>query len=238
MRSPDKSYAELMNFREFTKNLKLSMQDVFRDIYLSNRENIKIKKQNTAVKNLETIFNATLSLANRKGFQSMSMRDLAAESGLSMGALYSYFKGKDELIDIIQTQSREVVARVFDEYIKEDDDPLQKLKTAIRVHLYLSEVMREWFYFSYMESKNLAKPEQKKAIEGELFTEQVFVDIIKDGIKENIFKTESPILVGSALKAMLQDWYLKRWKYSGRKISIDTYALFITDIVEGYICTK
>ena len=168
----------------------------------------------------------------------MSMRDLAAESGLSMGALYSYFKGKDELIDIIQTQSREVVARVFDEYIKEDDDPLQKLKTAIRVHLYLSEVMREWFYFSYMESKNLAKPEQKKAIEGELFTEQVFVDIIKDGIKENIFKTESPILVGSALKAMLQDWYLKRWKYSGRKISIDTYALFITDIVEGYICTK
>ena len=38
-----------------------------------------------AVKNLVKIFKATLKLANRKGFHAMSLRDLCAESGMSMG---------------------------------------------------------------------------------------------------------------------------------------------------------
>jgi hypothetical protein len=34
---------------------------------------------------------------------------------------------------------------------------------------------------------------------------------------------------------MLQDWYLKRSKYAGRKISVDEYARFILKFVESFI---
>ncbi|GGF21497.1 TetR/AcrR family transcriptional regulator [Subtercola lobariae] len=41
---------------------------------------------------------AALRLFAQKGFQATSMADIIAESGLSAGAIYGHFKGKDELI--------------------------------------------------------------------------------------------------------------------------------------------
>ena len=49
----------------------------------------------------------------RNGFRETSMTDLFAESGLSSGAFYSYFAGKDELIiAIAQENFHDVVAMI------------------------------------------------------------------------------------------------------------------------------
>ena len=42
------------------------------------------------------------------------------------------------------------------------EDPRAKLKRVIQSHLFLSEVMQPWFYFAYMETKNLAKTGAQK----------------------------------------------------------------------------
>ena len=205
--------------------------DVFK-----NRVNM-IKKEPVAVKNLMKISEATLSLSNEKGFSAMSMRDLSARAGLSMGALYSYFSNKDELLDMIQQQSLRVAARVLVDQLTGIDDPLLKLKQAIYAHLYLSEIMHPWFYFSYMEAKNLTKQVQKKAIGLELFTEKIFIDIIEQGKQDRTFKEVNKELVAAMIKAVLQDWYLKRWKYEMRNISVEQYARFLIDLVESYLLT-
>jgi AcrR family transcriptional regulator len=44
------------------------------------------------------ISSAAAALFARQGFHSTSMADIIAESGLSAGAVYTYFKSKDELI--------------------------------------------------------------------------------------------------------------------------------------------
>jgi len=44
-----------------------------------------------------------------------------------------------------------------------------------------------------------------------------------------------PQLTASVIKAMVQDWYLKRSKYASRKISVDQYARFILQFVESFI---
>ena len=54
--------------------------------------------------------------------------------------------------------------------IAKGSDPLEKLRLAIKSHIYLSEAMRNWFYFTYIEPENLPKDEQKRAIESELQT--------------------------------------------------------------------
>ena len=53
--------------------------------------------------------------------------------------------------------------------------------------------------------------ESKKAIASELFTEQVIVDILRQGRDEGIFVPLGPQLTAGVIKAMLQDGYLKRW---------------------------
>ena len=224
-----------LDFKTFRRIVDVSMEDMCRDLFLGNRKSIRIKKEVVAVKNLVKIFDAALSISNEKGFSAMSLRELSAEAGLSMGALYTYFKSKDELLDMIQRQGRMLIMRVLLNQIEGIEDPKIKLKQAILVHLYLSEVMQSWFYFSYMETKNLAKDEHRKAIEAELFTEKIFIDILKDGQKKGIFRPVDMELAGAALKAMLQDWYLKRWKYARRKVTVEKYAAFLVDLIETYL---
>lgn len=91
-----------LNFKTFKKLVRVSMEDMCREYFLGNRENIRIKKEGVAVKNLVKIFNAALTISNAKGFSAMSLRELSAEAGLSMGALYTYFTSKEELLDMIQ----------------------------------------------------------------------------------------------------------------------------------------
>ncbi|MBU1398878.1 MAG: TetR/AcrR family transcriptional regulator [Proteobacteria bacterium] len=221
-----------MNYSAFKKTISNYTKDFCNEDFLENRRNIRIKKESTVAKNLEKIFDATLKISNNKGFQAMTMRDLSREAGLSMGALYSYFSCKEDLLKRLQSQRRSVTKRILEEYINRETGIVDKLRTAIRIHLYLSEAMQPWFYFSYMETKNISGPEQAKAIESELYTEKIFEQILNEGEKARVFIHKNNQLTASIIKAMLQDWYLKRWKYAKRNISVEKYAKYLISIIE------
>ncbi len=225
----------MKGFQAFKASADLSSEQICVDFLNANRERIRIKKDETAVRNLVKIFDATLAISINKGFQATSVRELSRETGLSMGALYSYFKSKDELLEMIRNLGCRILERVLSEEIKHGLDPREKLAIAIETHLYISETMKPWFYFSYMEVKNLRREEQKKAIEMELYTEGLFVEIIQSGIETGIFREVDPTMTSAVLKAMLQDWYLKTWKYQGRMVSVEDYARFLIEMMESFL---
>ena len=224
-----------MNYAEFQKQVSLAKQDIYREVFAENRKTIRVKKEGIVVKNLERIFNATLKISNKKGFQAMSMRDLSREANLSMGALYSYFASKEELLEMLQHQRRAITKRILSEHVEAEHDPIAKLNVAIQTHLYLSEAMQPWFYFAYMETKNLSKKQQAEAIDSELYTENIFTEILYQGQTLGVFIIQNCQLTASLIKSMLQDWYLKRWKYARRKISVNQYAQFVLEFVQAFI---
>ncbi|RPH51508.1 MAG: TetR/AcrR family transcriptional regulator [Desulfobacteraceae bacterium] len=223
-----------MNYQAFKRRISDCANDYFSEDFFENRRNIRVKKDATVAKNLEKIFDATLKISNKKGFQAMSMRDLSRESELSLGALYSYFPSKEVLLKMLQSQRRSITKRILEEYINRETGIKDKLRTAVRIHLYLSEAMQQWFYFSYMETKNISGPEQAKAIESELYTEMIFENILREGEKSGVFLPGNHQLTASIIKAMLQDWYLKRWKYAKRNISVEQYAKHLINMVETF----
>ena len=224
-----------MDYADFQNKINLSKEDICRQVYRANRGSIRVKKEDTVVRNLERIFSATLSISNRKGFQAMSMRDLSRATNLSLGALYSYFASKEELLAMLQNQRRMITTRVLDECIAEETRPAARLRAAILTHLYLSEAMQPWFYFSYMEAKNLPKKEQDLAVASELYTERILAKIIEEGQAIGEFMVRDAQLTASVIKAMLQDWYLKRGKYAKRRIPVEKYAQFVLQFIEAFI---
>lgn len=223
-----------MTYEEFKKRISDTKQDICRDVYRKNQDSIRIKKEKTAIKNFEKIFDAVFKISYAKGFQAMSMRDLSSETGLSMGALYGYFTSKDDLLAIIQRQGRSMVQRVLADSMVATSDPVDKLKAVIRAHLYLSELARPWFFFTFMEARNLSEEELKSVQDMESYTEQILVDILEDGEKQGVFKPGNHLLTASLIKAMQQDWYLKRWKYKKRNITVDAYAEGIIAVVTSF----
>ena len=120
-----------MDFVEFRKIYNIYKDEIYNEILSINRNSIRVKKEQTVIKNLEKIFEAALKISNRKGFQAMSMRSLSKESGLSMGALYAYFSSKEELLEMFQRQHSNIMFRIFEDQIKPDLDAQARLNTAI-----------------------------------------------------------------------------------------------------------
>lgn len=59
----------------------------------------------------------------RKGFYETTMQDIFHESGLSAGAVYRYFKSKDDLIQEIARHAYQQIASVIDLALAEDPMP-------------------------------------------------------------------------------------------------------------------
>jgi AcrR family transcriptional regulator len=236
--SKKKEQVTSMSYAEFSKIVTISKKDIYQETIAENRETMRVKKEKIVVKNLEKIFGAVLKISNRKGFKAMSMRDLSRESGLSMGALYTYFSSKDELVEMLQNQRRSISERILRERVDEEQAAWGKLKAAIVTHLYLSEAMQPWYYFSFMEAKNLNKLERDKAVASDLNLEKLFEDIIVQGQAKGEFCTRNSQLMASVILAILQDWYLKRYKYAKRNILVDQYAEFVLDSLKELLAQE
>jgi AcrR family transcriptional regulator len=224
-----------MTYAAFSKAAALSQKEICLESLAENRRSIRVKKEQTVIKNLEKIFAAVLKIGNKKGFQAMSMRELSKECGLSMGALYAYFSGKDKLLEMLQHQRRSITQRILHEEIDAQSDARGKIKAAIFTHLYLSETMQPWFYFSFMEAKNLNKAEREKAVASDVAAEKMYENIISQGQAEGIFRSCPAQLIAGMILAMLQDWYLKRSKFAKRNVDVDQYAQVVLQFVEAYL---
>ncbi len=226
------------SLNQFRRELGLSMQGLAREMYRDNAERFKVQKEAVAVKNISNILDATLTLANRKGFAAMSLRDLSERTGMSLGGLYAYIGSKDDLVTLIQRFGIDTTQRILQAQTVAITDPIERLHTAIRAHLFLSEILRAWFYFSYMEARHLGPQEKQRAIAAERRTEALFCEIIEAGQQAGLFRPLDALMAAAMLKAMLQDWYLKRGKYREREVGVEQYAVSVIDLMDNYLQSK
>lgn len=224
----------MSGYDAFLRELEDLKADVCRETYCRHRDRIKVKNEEVAVGRLAAIFEHALEISNDMGFQAMSVRDLSERTGISMGALYSYIESKEMLLDMILCQVRVAVERAL-ALPEAAQNPRQRLRWLLRRHLYLSEAMQGWFYFSYMESRHFEKEARERAIAGELRTEKLFIDCLKAGIEQGVFRPRDPELTAALIKPLLQEWYLKRWKYRRRGLKVDAYADAVTEFIEAAV---
>jgi len=225
----------IADFESFRAELSLSKVEICRELYRQNTDLIRIKKEHVAVRNLVRIVDSTLRLTSLKGFHAMSLRDLCADSGLSIGGLYAYIRNKEDLIYLIQSHGFLLTRRTMLDYTRDVRDPREKLLTAVKAHVYLSELMQPWFYFSFMEAKSLPDRHKKEAIAIEQEVENMLHGFIQEGVSAGAFRPVDARLLASLCKAMMQDWYLKRRKYNNQRVDATQYAAFIGSVLERYL---
>jgi AcrR family transcriptional regulator len=71
----------------------------------------------------EQILRATWRCVAREGFHKTTMADVIAESGLSAGAVYGYFRSKDQILTAIADRSVGTVGQVFQDMLADGAAP-------------------------------------------------------------------------------------------------------------------
>lgn len=206
------------------QGLDLSPEALAARMLARHRATIRIKKPAVAVPRLAHIAQVTLTLANARGFHSMSLRDLSEGTGLSMGALYAYFSSKETLLAMILDVVAEVVEEVLGHPPEGLPDARARLAWLIGAHVALTEAMLDWFTFVYMEAKAFPPEARARAVASEARTEALFAAIIEEGRAAGLFPVEDVALAAAFIKPMVQDWYVKRSKYRRRGISPQHFA--------------
>ena len=237
MRDRTTSLALAANEREgFAARHGVTMDAICGRVYQRHVDRIRIKKPHVAIANLERIFGAALELASRKGFHSMTMRDLAEVSGLSMGALYNYIADKEMLLRMILEAVADAVERVLEPCTPaEAGDARARLRGLIRRHVLMTEAMQPWFAFAFMEVKAFHKEAREHAIAEELRTEALLAEALEAGVASGVFRPLDPTVTAALVKPLLQDWYVKRWKHRRRGIAPEDYAETVVDFIERSI---
>jgi AcrR family transcriptional regulator len=207
----------------------LEGEQFWHSVFEMHKDKMQIKNPKVAIVNLEKIFTATFKLANAKGFQAMSLRDLSRETGISMGGLYAYIGSKNDLASVIEGVLRNYIDQVIGGLAGENLDPVDRLKAIIFGEIYMMQILNPWYYFCFMELKGLDRAQQEQAMELELRFERILIDAFKAGIERGDFNCARPEIQAAMVTAQLQQWHLKHWKFRLRKVGMDEYAQYIYD---------
>src|SRR5437870_5035015 len=76
----------------------------------------------------EQILDAAAECFARKGFHRSTMHDICQMAELSPGAVYRYFRSKDEIIEAMEEQGRQHSAAIIDAVTSERTDTLDVLE--------------------------------------------------------------------------------------------------------------
>ncbi len=211
----------------FRRTWVLEGEPLWRRVFDTHRDKMQIKNPQVAVGNLEKIFTCTFRLANSKGFQAMSLRDLSRETGISMGGLYAYIGSKDDLASAIEEVLRKTIDDVMSDKAVLGLDPLHRLKAIIYGDIYMNDIMHPWYYFCYLEAKGLSRDQREAAMQMEIKFDERLQETFAGGVATGVFRADKLALLAANTTSMLQQWYLKRWKFQILRTRIDEYAAFV-----------
>jgi AcrR family transcriptional regulator len=77
------------------------------------------------------VIEAALKVFIRKGYRKVTMPDIAREAGLSIGGVYWYFKGKDEIVQAMMEDVFQKDLSALDLLIEEGSSSAQRLKSFV-----------------------------------------------------------------------------------------------------------
>jgi AcrR family transcriptional regulator len=139
--------------KKFTENT-----DIYRSKIMKGTVPGSAKDAVLTEKKQAQIREAACNLFFKKGFHGTSIREIAAESGMSMGQLYHYISSKDDILFLVYKHMQELWYGHLVEFgFEEIKDPLDRLLKAVRSTIDFPAKNKKLFQFVFSESKYLDK---------------------------------------------------------------------------------
>lgn len=188
-----------------------------------NEEKIlsSVKDRDLVKKRRDQIIKGAIKLFKEKGFHRTTTREIAKESGFSIGTLYEYIRTKEDVLflvcDSIHEQVRERIAQAVDlEY-----PSIPNMQKGIRAFYYLMDEMQDEIIILYQEVKSLKKETRKYVLQ----KEQEMVKLIEEVITacmEGKFSKQEVTLLANNIVVEGHMWGFRRWILQ-KRFSLDEY---------------
>jgi len=178
------------------------------------------------------IRDAAQHLFARHGYAAVSMRQIAGEVGVQVGALYNYTADKQSLLfDLMIAHLEELLSALGDEPIA--DDPVHALEQFTRFHIRFHAERPEAVFIAYMELRNLT-PENFAQVEALRHRyEDRLTDILMRGQQAGVFDIQDARITTMALIAMLTG--VNTWFRQTGRLSLEEVEAIYWDMARRLV---
>jgi TetR/AcrR family transcriptional regulator, cholesterol catabolism regulator len=179
----------------------------------------------------DQILRTAADLFRERGYRASTLDDIAARLGMSKASLYTYFRGKEEMLAAISRETIEGFTRELGLVLRSDLSPEDKLRRIVRDHVRFVIANRSFLTVFFSEEANLP-PRFVRAIAAQKDRYDKGVEsVIADGIGRGVFRDVPPRLVVFGLLGML-NWLYKWYNPRGRWGADEISSAFLA-VVEG-----
>ncbi len=191
---------------------------------IKNEELINLRRQE--------LVNAAVKLFVKKGFHKTTVREIAKEFGMSMGALYDYIRTKEDILFLVCDHIFKSVSDKLEASLETEKDPKEKLKDAIRDYFIIIDSIQDYTLLLYQETKSLNRKDRNYVLSAEMELTKIFENIITQGIKEKTFKIDKRTakIVANNIMVQGQMWSFRRW-VTQKNFSLNNYIKIQTDLI-------
>ncbi|HEY8465055.1 MAG TPA: TetR/AcrR family transcriptional regulator [Bacillota bacterium] len=158
-------------------------------------------RRNEIIETAEELFLA-------KGFEETTVSDIVRQIGVAQGLFYYYFKSKDEVLDVIIGRYAEEMLKIIQALATDSSlDAATKIRRIFSSMLELSKdkgPLVNWFH-----QKQYEEMHQRLATKMVMKLIPIFAGIIREGMKNGLFKLEEPDETAEILLIGLE-YYLNR----------------------------
>ncbi len=147
------------------------------------------------------IVEAAIQVFLRKGYRKATMPDVAREAGLSIGGVYWYFKGKDEIV-------MDILGQVFQSDLRDLNSLLDlDAPTAERMRTYVAQYVKHYADYAWLDPIGIqfyAESVHDTKVRGFIrkylsHYRQALVTLIEQGVQRGEFRRVDPLDVANSI---------------------------------------
>ncbi|MFD2044396.1 TetR/AcrR family transcriptional regulator [Ornithinibacillus salinisoli] len=169
---------------------------------VKNRELVE-KRRNQMIKGAITLF-------KEKGFHRTTTREIAKESGFSIGTLYEYIRKKEDVLFLVCDSIYEQVHERLEAKIDLQQPSIENLTNVIRSYFELMDEMQEEVVIMYQEVKSLKKDTKEYVLQKERDMVGMLERVIVTCIPTEISKKDAELIANNVF-IQGQMWGFRRW---------------------------
>jgi len=191
----------------------------------------RIKNVSLIDRRRKQIIDGALRAFTAKGFHKATVREIARESGLTMGSLYNYIRSKEDIIFIVYDYITRVLRDQMTAAIEGIEDPKQRLKAALWQNLKAVNEHQDIIMFLYKESSALDRESLHSVLARETEYIELFESLLR-GYFEGKKVDETRVRIAADLMSYIPVIVtFRRWSLRQRFESMDIVMKNILDFV-------
>ena len=183
----------------------------------------------------ELIRTSAIDLFFEHGYEATSLRAIAGEVGIQVGSLYNHLTSKESLLYSIMSTIMEDLLREFDARLESVTDSVERLRTAIEVHVFFHTARAREVFIGNSELRSLTAAHRRKVVKLRDQYEERFVDIIEKGVADGSFEAADPKITAWAILAVGTS--TSTWFRPDGRLQLDDIATLYTDLVLNGLAT-